>query len=330
MTGAAEVFGTAPDGGDVLRLRLARGGTRACVMTWGASLQDLRRDGTPHALVLGCPEFAPYLDELRYFGAIVGPLANRITGARFSLDGTVHQLQPNEGRRTTLHGGSEGFGQQNWRLEEASDHACTLALEHPAGRGGFPGNLSLRARYALEEDGALRLEITGTSDAPAVLGPAFHGYWNLDGGADLSGHLLQVEADRYLPVDYRRIPTWPEPVEGTPFDLRRPRPPPPQLDHNFCLAEARGPLRRVARLQAGSLRLLLETTEPGLQVYAGGQLGGGAAPGHHGRPHGANAGLALEPQPWPDAPNRMLFPSARIDVGETYRQITRFSFDSPS
>ncbi len=329
MTGAAEHFGTAPDGGAVMRLRLARGGTRAAVMTWGASLQDLRRDGIGHALVLGSPDFPPYLDELRYFGAIVGPLANRITGARFSLDGKVHQLTPNEGRRTTLHGGPEGFGQQNWRIEAASDHHCTLALEHPAGRGGFPGNLTLRATYTLEQDGALRLEITGSTDAPAVLGPAFHGYWNLDGRPDLSGHSLQVDADRYLPVDYRKISTWPEPVEGTAFDLRRPRAPPPQLDHNFCLAEARGPLRPVARLEADGLRLVLETTEPGLQVYTGAQLGGGTAPGHHGAPHGANAGIALEPQPWPDAPNRLLFPSARIDPGEAYLQVTRFSFQTP-
>ena len=322
--------GTAPDGAPVLRADIAGGGARASVLSWGATLQDLRVDGIGHSVVLGGPDIGAYFGKMRYFGAVVGPLANRVAGGRLEIDGDVHQLDLNERGRTTLHGGTGGFGARNWEITEHADDRVVLGLEHPDGLSGFPGPIRAEVAYSLDGQGALTIEIAGETGRPTVFGPAFHGYWSLDGAPDLSGHLLRIEADRYLPVDENLIPTGePAPVAGTGFDYREPRAPDMGLDHNFCLADASAPasdtLRPACTLTAGKVRLEVETTEPGLQVYTGRKIATDPHPGHGGAPYGANAGIAIEPQFWPDAPNHPGYPSPVLRPGETYRQVSRFA-----
>ncbi|MEO9779479.1 MAG: aldose epimerase family protein [Sedimentitalea sp.] len=313
------------DGAEVRQLTLRGGGLTATVLTYGATLQSLRCDGLPRSLVLGSPDFAAYLVDMQHFGAIVGPVANRIAGGRFELDGTIHELDRNEHGKNTLHGGSTGFHTRVWEVSDHGHAHCTLTIVQNNGLGGFPGDLDVKVRYRLEDDRTLRIDITGEAKSVALFNPAFHGYWNLDGSTDLSGHALEIAADNYLPLDSDQIPKGtPQPVHGTPFDYRRPRVPDSTLDHNFCLSARRGPLREVARVTASGHRLTLETTEPGLQVYAAGQTNSGDWRGHGGVPYGLNAGIALEPQHWPNAPNRPDFTSARIDAGQRITQTSRF------
>ena len=162
---------------------------------------------------------------------------------------------------------------------------------------------------------------------------ANHSYWCL-GPGDLSGHRLQIAADRYTPVDADLIPTGATPdVAGTPFDFRRPRTVGPEADttydHNFCLADGRRPLAFAARLTGPTgLALTLDTTEPGLQVYDAARMSTGTCRGHSGAPLGAFAGVALEAQCWPDAPHHPTFPPIRLDPGQTLRQETRWSFSA--
>lgn len=323
---ANDAFGRAPDGTAVAARWISGGPVTARIMTWGASLIDLRHDGTGHPLVLGAPDFAAYLGPMRYFGAIVGPVANRIAGGAMTVAGQRCRLDRNEAGRTTLHGGATGFASRNWRLEAAEDSAVTLGLRQLHGTGGFPGNIDVTVRYALEQDGALTIAITARTDRPTMVAPAFHGYWALDGRADLAAQTLTVAAADYLPVDAARIPCGgPAPVAGTRFDHRRPRRPDPALDHNFCLARRQGPLRRAGTLAGGGWRLTLDTTEVGLQVYAGSGIDTAPCAGLGGRPYGANAGIALEPQFWPDSPNRPEFPSPALLPGQIYRQVSRFA-----
>lgn len=289
----------------------------------GRTLQSLYLDGHAPSVVLGCPEFGGYLETFLHHGAIVGPVANRIAGGRFSMEGRDYALDRNENDVTTLHGGAQGFGQRNWRLAEHGADFCTLALTHPDGLGGFPGPLEMRATYRLRGN-ALELTITGTAMAAAQFNSAFHGYWNLDGSDTVLGHSLTIAADRYTPVDARMIPTGVAPVEGTAFDYRTPRLVAPDIDHNLCCGDARGPLRPVCTLSAGGLAMTIETTEPGLQVYSAGGNRSGRWPGLDGKPFGAHKGIALEPQLWPDAPNRPTFPQARIEAGQTVTQHSRY------
>jgi aldose 1-epimerase len=161
---------------------------------------------------------------------------------------------------------------------------------------------------------------------------ASHAYWNLDGTPTLAGHALQVAADRYLPTDATALVTGETaPVAGTSFDFRIARPigpgTEPRLDHNFCLAETRQPLTEALTLTGASgLALTVSTTEPGVQVFDAAPIDGGGAHDHAGRPIGAFAGLAIEPQGWPDAPNRPDFPPVVLRADHSYEQITRFRF----
>lgn len=317
---------TARDGSDIQQVTIARGDVTATLITWGASLQDLRLSGVAHGFALGSPDALDYTGPMRHFGSIVGPVANRIAGGRLVLNGQDIQLEQSEAATgNCLHGGSTGFSKRNWTLVEADAQTATFAITHDDGLGNFPGTIEARARYEIAEDGALVLELTGTSDRETWFAPAFHGYWNLDGSDDLSGHRLTVMAGTYLPVDAAQIPLGaPEPVAETKFDYRTPRAPEPDLDHNFCLSHEQGSMRTACVVEAGEFRLTVETTEVGLQVYSGGNLNTAPTTGHHGKPYTPNAGIAIEPQFWPDTPNHPDYPSAAIAPGQPYRQVSRF------
>lgn len=326
---AERPFGRAPDGSPVQRVTIERDGTRVSLITWGASIQAFHIAAAPQSLVLGSPAFEPYLSVMDHFGAVAGRVANRIAGGRAELDGKTLELERNEGAVACLHGGGKGSGVSNWTLEGQGPSSCRLRLRMKDGEGGFPGNLDLLLEYRLEEGGALTMEIEARTDAPTFCNPAQHSYWNLSGSSDVSDHRLTVHADRYLEVDAGKIPLGaPSPVEGTRFDLRRGRSlleaGQVGLDRNFCLRDAPGGLREAAVLEAGEIELRVSTTEPGLQVYEGGHIDTRPFAGHGGRPYGACAAVALEPQRWPDAPNHPGYPSILLRPGETYRQVSRF------
>lgn len=313
-----------PDESEIARIEIANGPVRVSLMTLGAAVTGLRMKGVDHSLVLGSPDVAAYRDAMRYFGAIVGPVANRIAGGRAPLAGTVLQLPANDGANA-LHGGPAGLSTRNWRLSLQEPARARFDFEWPDGDGGYPGPIHLSATYEVDDDGALLIELGGHAGGLTLCNPAFHGYWSLDGSGDLSGHRLRVDADRYLPVDEAGIPVGdPASVAGTPFDLRYPRSiePESRIDHNYCLNGSG--YREVARLETDALALTIETDAPGLQVYDGARLDTAPFGGHGGRPYGRHAGIALEPQLWPDAPNHPDYPSVALRPGEQFRQRSRF------
>ncbi|MGF1553154.1 MAG: aldose epimerase family protein [Paracoccaceae bacterium] len=328
MKAARTRFGTLPDGAPVEAVAIAGGGLSARLLTYGATLNDLRLDGVAHPLVLGAPTLASCLGGMVHAGAVVGRYANRIAGGRFRLDGRAYETDRNFRGRHTLHGGRLGTSRRDWRLDWLDDASATFGVELASGDMGFPGTLRVTARYALSAPATLEIAIEAETDAPTPASFAPHGYFVLDDGDDVRTHRLRIAADRYLPVDDDLIPTGEiAPVAGTPFDFRRRRTVGGHgYDHNFCLADRRRALREVARVESArsGLAMTIETTEPGLQVYDGAHTAG--LDGLDGRRHGAHAGLALEPQHWPDAPNRPAFPDATLRPGETYRHRTRYRF----
>lgn len=310
-------FGTHRDGSTVEAALISAHGLSIEVMTHGASLMRLAPEGAA-SLVLGFETYQGYLDHGRHFGAIVGRYANRIGQGRAVIDGRAFDLDRNSLGRHLLHGGEDGTGGRNWRITALTGDSITLTDHLPDGHMGFPGNLTVRVKYRILAGPALEIAIEARTDAPTLCNFAQHGYFNLTGAADITDHLLEVPADSFTPVDDDLIPTGAvDPVAGTRFDFRQPVRLGDQmarglLDHNLCLATTRQPCRPVARLTApgASHALVMESTEPGLQIYDGTHLG--------------HRGLALEPQVWPDAPNHPGFPDAGLMPGETYRQLTRF------
>jgi aldose 1-epimerase len=183
----------------------------------------------------------------------------------------------------------------------------------------------------------LVIELLAETDAPTLCNLAHHSYFNLDDGGrtDALQHRIEIDAGAYLPVDAELIPTGDVfRVAGTPFDLSAPQvirngegASHSPYDHNFCLASARGALRHAARLQAARSGVEMEvwTTEPGVQFYDGGGISC-PVPGLDAIQYGRHAGICLEPQVWPDAPNRAYFPQALLVPGESYSQTTEYRF----
>jgi aldose 1-epimerase len=333
-----------------IRLR-GRGGFEASVITYGAALQSVLapdRNGRLADVVLGADTIEGYLQRRGFFGATVGRYANRIDGGTFVLDGQRYRLATNEGTNT-LHGGVTGFDRRCWTISAmGSDPApfVNLSLLSPDGDEGFPGELRTEVTYSLSGPHELSIAFAAVTDRPTVLNLTNHSFFNLAGAsgeADILEHRLEIVADSYLPVRSDGIPLGPQrPVDGTPFDFRAPRPvgaligaADSQLgvrsgyDHNFCLhGEAADAPRLAARLShPGSGRVLaLLTDQPGLQFYSGNFLDGSFI-GKSGRAYRKHDALCIEPQDYPDAPNRPAFPATRLDPLETYRRaiIYRFS-----
>ena len=344
-------FGTLHDGTVVERVTL-RGdhGFEAAILPFGATLQALLapdRGGHCDDVVLGHDAFDGYLTQRKFFGATIGRYANRIAAARFVLDGEAVTLDANNGPNA-LHGGPQGFDRRLWRIVELSDQpGPTLVLEResPHGEEGYPGTLQTRVTYRVHAPMELSVTYEATTDRPTCLNLTNHSFFNLDGarsGTQILDHRLTIASDHFLAVDATAIPLPgpSRPVNGTPFDFRKPtaigariRMNDEQLrlgrgyDHNFCLAAGTG-LRFAARLEAPHSGRVMElfTDQPGLQFYSGNFLDGSTA-GKGDRLYRQSDALCLEPHAWPDTPNRPDFPSARLDPGQIYRRsiVYRFS-----
>lgn len=345
-----EMFGTLPDGAAVERVRLrGDGGFETSIITFGATLQALLvpdRHGVIGDVVLGHDDLAGYAGARKFFGATVGRFANRIAGARFDLDGAVVRLAANNGPHA-LHGGLAGFDCRLWQitaLDEGASPAVTLAYHSADGEEGYPGALDVRLTYRISGPGELSLAFEATTDRPTVINLTNHSFFNLEGvGADetILRHRLNIPADHFLATDATAIPLPgpPRRVAGTPFDFRevheigsRIRTAEEQLqrgrgyDHTFCLAPGEGPqlAARLAAPRSGRV-MELHTDQPGVQLYSGNYLDGSVA-GKSGRLYRQSDAVCLEPQAWPDAPNRPDFPSARLEPGQTYRHRTLYRF----
>lgn len=345
------VFGALPDGTKVEAITLSDGsGMQAQVLTLGAALHSLSvpdRDGKYADVVLADPTLEATLAKPQYFGVIVGRFANRIAKGKFTLDGHEYSVPTNDGPNS-LHGGTRGFDKVVWEIVEASPSAVTLRYVSPDGDQGYPGKLTVTATYALEGDGRLAIEYRATTDVPTIVNLSNHAYWNLagEGSGSVMDQELKILADAYTPVDATLIPTGEiAPVAGTVFDFRRPKPigrdirsgAEPQLlrgrgyDHNWVVGRKPSKQEReVARVhdpKSGRV-MTLSSTQPGLQFYSGNFLDGTTV-GKSGGVYRQGDAFVLEPQIFPDTPNRPEFGSARLAPGQQYvnRIVYRFSTD---
>lgn len=341
--------GTLADGRVVERATLSNAhGTQITLLTLGATMSEVRirdRDGVLADVVLGHETLDGYVIRRSFFGATVGRFANRIANSRFALDGAAHQLAANDGPNA-LHGGPAGFDQANWTLSEivSGDEAMAVfRLVSPAGDQGYPGTLTVSATYILDDTNTFTIAYRATTDAATVVNLTNHAYWNLAGGGSAMDHILAISADSFLPCGPDLIPTGElRAVVGTPFDFRRPRAIGEHLrdgtdaqlaagrgyDHNFVIArdesEAPRVVARLVDLRSGR-GFELSSNQPGLQFYSGNFLDG-TTRGKRGTLYRQGDAVALEPQRFPDTPNRPEFGSARLDPGEEYRHIIEYRF----
>jgi aldose 1-epimerase len=327
-------------------------GIEATITNYGGIVVSLKtpdRRGTMADIVLGYETLDEYLKDSRFFGALVGRYGNRIAKGRFTLDGREYTLARNNGENA-LHGGLKGFNKVVWTAKPVTRKegpALELTYVSKDGEEGYPGTLTATVVYTLTDANELRIDYQAKTDKPTVVNLTNHSYFNLggQGEGDILKHEVMLNADRFTPVDSTLIPTGElRPVEGTPFDFRKPMSIGARIeandeqirfgkgyDHNFVLNGQAGTLRLVARVTEPSSGRVLEvsTTEPGVQFYTGNFLDG-TARGKGGKVYNFRYGFCLETQHFPDSPNKPSFPSTVLRPGETYTSTTVYKFGTDS
>ncbi|MFR1289140.1 MAG: aldose epimerase family protein [Alistipes finegoldii] len=295
-------------------------------------------DGRFRDVVWGYDSIDAYLRTAdKYCGPVVGRFGNRIGKGRFTLDGKEYQLTINNGENH-LHGGPGGFECRVWDARETTtpegNPAVAMSYRSADGEEGYPGNLDITVTYSLTPDNGLVIDYEATTDAPTIVNPTSHVYYNLHGTTEHStdSHLLTIHASGFTPTDAGLIPTGEIlPVEGTPLDFRTPHAIGERIgqtdyeplafgngyDHNWALDKPEAgtvSLAAEAYEPATGIRMKIYADQPGLQFYAGQGMDGKEV-GKRGDRHNFRSGIALETQNFPDAPNHDNFPSSVLASG---------------
>lgn len=349
-----ESFGKNADGKEAKIFTLANmKGGEARITEYGAIVVSLKmpdRSGKSDDIVLGMNSLDEYTNDSYqkanpYFGAIAGRYANRIAKGQFALDGKKYQLTTNNGANH-LHGGKAGFDKVFWTGREVpatSGSAVEFTYQSKDGEEGYPGNLTAKVVYTLTDDNELKIDYTATTDKETLVNLTHHSYFNLAGRGDILKHKLQINADRFTPINNELIPLGElKSVENTPFDFRQPKEIGKDIesideqikngkgyDHNFVLNGASGTMRSAAIVTEETSGRVIEvsTTEPGIQLYTGNFLDG-SLKGKNCATYNFRSGFCLETQHHPDSPNHADYPSTVLKPSETYKTSTVYKFSA--
>lgn len=338
-----QAFGKTAEGTPVDVYTLSnKNGMTAKIMTYGATLISLNapdKSGKMADVVLGFDTLDPYLKGHPFFGSIAGRVANRIAKGKFTLDGKEYTLAVNNGPNS-LHGGLKGFDKKVWKatVTKGEPAGVEFALKSPDGDEGYPGNLAVTVTYTLTDENEIKIDYTATSDKVTPVNLTNHSYFNLAGKGDVLGHVVQIFAERYTPVDDTMIPTGElAPVQSTAFDFLTPRTigeriektggNPTGYDHNYVLNGGGRTLSLAAEVYEPTSGRMMRafTTEPGMQFYTGNFLDG-TLKGKNGEVYKQRAGFCFEMQHFPDSVNHPSFPSTILKPGDTYKQTTIYAF----
>ncbi len=332
------------------------GGCRITICNYGAIISSITvpdKRGVFDDIVLGYDDLLQYREDQNYFGALVGPCANRIANADLPLGNRRYRLDANAGIHH-LHGGLGGLSLKFWsaRIIEDGDPgsaAIVLRCVSPHGEAGYPGNTSFQVTYRLNDANELSMEYRARTDRTTVVNLTQHSYFNLAGVtarplSSVLNHMLRINADTITVVDEALIPTGEFlSVADTPFDFRTPKPIGTHIrsthpliragngfDHNWvvaadapengsgarCIAEVWEPL--------SGRTLTVYSDQPGVQFYTANHLS--QIVGKADQPYFSHSGFCLETQHFPDAPHRPEFDNILLHPGDLYRSTTVYRF----
>jgi aldose 1-epimerase len=325
-------------------------GIEVRAMNYGGIILSIRvpdRKGQFADIVLGHESLEGYTPNPPYLGAVVGRYANRIANGTFTLDDKTYTLPKNDGPNT-LHGGAtRTFDKVVWEDAplKGDKPGVTFTYLSKDGEEGFPGNLTAKVTYTLNDDNELVVDYEATTDKASPINLSQHSYFNLagEGSGDILNTEIMLNADRFTPVDKNLIPTGElRPVKGTPLDFTTPTKIGARIednyeqlvlgkgyDHNFIINRKGAGLELAARAyEPGSGRVLeVFTTQPGVQFYTGNFLDG-TVTGKHGHVYKRRNAFCLETQHFPDSPNHPDFPSTILKPGQTFREKAVFKFST--
>ena len=342
-------FGKYRDGQDVSLYTISNDvGMEVAVTNLGAIIVKLivpDARGNKDDLVLGFDTAEEYLKNPSFFGAVIGPSANRIGNAKYTIDGVEYQADVNDGVNN-LHSDMEnGYHKCLWNAT-VLENGVLFELEDTDGNMGFPGNKKVSVSYELSEDNALKLHYHGTSDKKTIINLTNHTYFNLEGhkSGKILDHELWMAASHFTPADSGSIPLGEiASVEKTPMDFTTAKKVGRDIaadfgqikfgggfDHNWVIDgwKDNGELIHFATVKAPASGRIMKayTTLPGVQFYAGNFIAEQA--GKDGAVYNARMGLCLETQYYPDSVNKPNFPSCIFGEGREYDSVTVYSFEN--
>lgn len=335
-------FGLLPDGREIVEFQLTNShGHRVHVITLGGIVSQLHvpdRNGQTADIVCGFDRLESYVGGHPYFGSIVGRVAGRLTGGKFSLDGRTYNLAVNDAPNH-LHGGLDGFDKRVWAAEVAGDQ-LRLSYVSPDGEEGYPGTLEVVVIYCLSEANEFSVTYEAVTDAPTPINFTNHSYFNLagEGRGRIDDHILQIFSQEIVATDDamtllgRR-----ESVDRKANDFRQARRLGDAIPHlhqnhgdNYILRHAPAPSPELAaRLEDPASGRVMEvlTTERCLQLYCGTALDGSLI-GKSRLPYAQHFAVCLECQGYPDGANTADFGNVILRPGEIYEQTTIHQFQN--
>ena len=344
----AEDFQTTVDGKANDLYTITNGTLTMQVTNFGARVVSLwmpDRNGNMADIVLGYQNIDRYVNNggERFLGAVVGRVANRIGGGKFTLEG-VEYTTPQNNNGQTLHGGLKGVDMVVWDVVEATENSIRFSYTAPDGQDGFPGNLTIVMDYILTEDNEFKVTYSATTDKTTAVNLSHHSFFNLKGeaGGTITDHILQIDADYITPTDSYLIPTGDlMAVEGTPFDFRTAHPIGDMIDaDNEQLKNGRGYDMNwvLNRKDNGEVVKVMSIYEPqsgrgfelytdqiALQFYSG-NFFDGTYDGKYGKPLSFRESVVFETQKYPDALNHSNFPSIVLKPGQEYTHTCIYKF----
>lgn len=343
-------FGTLDGGQEVYSYLMKNAnGMTVRICEFGGAVMEIRvpdRWGRTSDVVGGFDSLRDYVLASGYVGSLIGRVGNRICDGKYTLDGKEYTAYCNNGKNS-LHGGKVGYSHRVWRVKpvDGDEPQLILSLESPDGEEGFPGTLKVTVTYALLSSNALSIRYEAVTDKKTIVNLTNHAYFNLGGYASgkIFDHVLQMDADRYLPTDETLIPTGElRSVEGTPFDFREPKAIGRDFDmenddiklaggfdHCFCFTggETKEPVLRVQVYEPNSGRMMnVYTNQPAVQFYTGNSLYHSEFPLKGGYPQNRQSLFCLETQKMPDAINHEGFDNVVLNPGEVYEHTTVYQF----
>jgi aldose 1-epimerase len=301
------------------------------------------RDGKLADVVLGFKSIAEYQQYSGSHGAVVGPFANRIANAQFTIDSVTYQLPVNNGKNC-LHSGPASWYRKAWDFQK-DGNVAVFKLESPDGEFGFPGNKTAKVTYTLTDDNELKIDYEVTTDKACHINLTNHAYFNLrgEGNGDVLNHQVIINAGKSTPVDSFMIPTGEiADIRGTELDFttshsigERIDAPHQQLqiaigyDFNYVIDKKEDELAFAASAYEPESGRFMEvfTTEPGIQFYTGNHLKG-LETGKSGVAYTKRTGFCLETQHFPDSPNQPHFPTTLVKPGEVFQSTTIYKFSA--
>ena len=349
-------LGKTKSGKEILGVEIQnKNGMVAKTMNFGANLLELwvpDHAGKTTDVVLGFQNINDYEENECFYGCTVARNANRIGGAAFRLNGTVYNLEKNDGNNN-LHSGSETLARKIWDIKCTSVNAVTYAYSSPDMEMGFPGAMELEVTYELTDTNALVIRYKGISNQDTVFNPTNHSYFNLNGqdGSTILDHILTLDCDNFTWANNESIPDGTiKAVSGTPMDFTKPTTIGDRVDkdydqlnfaggydHNYCINQkhkseefstATKPVYFAAKLENKdqTRAMYVYTDLPGIQLYVGNYMKPEEVM-KNGKHFVKRGGVALETQYFPNALNVDSFQSPILKAGENGETLTVYQFD---